>query len=142
MFRDSYVLCIYVTNILCTFHTYSCTGMSKKQLYGFFKWQMNEISQEKTWTRLRMGNLKRETESLQIAAWNNASRSNYIKARIDKTQRNRCGLCGDRDETINDIIRSQCSKIELIEYRSQHTWAGKGIYWELWKKFKFDHANK
>ena len=27
VFRDSYVLCIYVMNILCTFHTYSCMAM-------------------------------------------------------------------------------------------------------------------
>ena len=26
-FQDSYVLCIYVMNILCTFHTYSSTGI-------------------------------------------------------------------------------------------------------------------
>ena len=27
VFRDSYVLCIYVMNILCTFHTYLCMAM-------------------------------------------------------------------------------------------------------------------
>ncbi len=47
----------------------------------------------------------RETESLLIAAQNNAIRTNRIKARIDKTQQNsKCRLCGDRDETINHII--------------------------------------
>ena len=39
---------------------------STEQLYGYFKRQPDEISQEKTWTRLRKGNLKRETESLLI----------------------------------------------------------------------------
>ena len=54
--------------------------------------------QTKTWTWLRKGNLKRETESLLIAAQNNAIRTNNIKARIDKTQQNgKCRLCGDRD---------------------------------------------
>ena len=43
------------------------------------------ISLEKTWTRLRKGNLQRETESLQIAAQNNAIRTNNIKVRMDKT---------------------------------------------------------
>ena len=33
-------------------------------------------------------------------------RTNHIKARIDKIQQNsNCLLCGDRDETINHIIR-------------------------------------
>ena len=46
---------------------------------------------------LRKGNLKRETESLLIAAQNNTIRTNHIKARIDKMQQNsKCRLCGDR----------------------------------------------
>ena len=54
-------------------------------------WQTSEISHENTWTWLRMGNLKRETESLLIAAQNNAIKTNDIKARIDIMQQNsRC----------------------------------------------------
>ena len=34
------------------------------------------------------GNLKRETESLLIAASNNALRADYIEAKIDNTQQN------------------------------------------------------
>ena len=69
----------------------------------------------KTWMRLRKENFKRETESLQIAAQNNAIRTNHIKARIDKTQQNsKCRLCGDRYETINDII-IECSKLAQKE---------------------------
>ena len=69
-----------------------------KQLYGRFKRLINNISNDKTWTWLRKGNFKRETESLLIAAHDNAVRTNHIKARIDKTQQNsKCRLCGDRD---------------------------------------------
>ena len=49
---------------------------------------MSEISHEKTWTCVRKGNLNRETESLLIAVQNNAIRTNYVKARIDKMQQN------------------------------------------------------
>ena len=38
----------------------------------------NKISHEKIWTWLRKRNLKRETQSLLIAAKNNAIRTNYI----------------------------------------------------------------
>ena len=38
----------------------------------------DDIPHEKTWIRLRKGNLKRKTESLLIAAQNNAIRINYI----------------------------------------------------------------
>ena len=40
----------------------------EKQRYGYFKLLSSDIWDEKTWTWLRKGNLKRETESLQIAA--------------------------------------------------------------------------
>ena len=64
----------------------------------------------KTWTWLRKENFKREIESLLIATGNNVIRTNYIKAKIDKTQQNsKCRFSGDRDETINHII-SECSK--------------------------------
>ena len=113
-----------------------------KQLDGRFKRLINNISHDKTWTWLRKGNFKRETESLLMAAQNSAIRTNPIKARIDKTQQNsKCRLCGDRDETINHII-SECSKLAQKEYKARHGWLGKVIHWEMYKKFKFDHANK
>ena len=113
-----------------------------KQLYGPFKRLINNISHQKTWTWLRKGNLKRETESLLIAAQDNAIRTNHIKARIDKTQQNsKCRLCSDRDETINHII-SECSKLAAKEYKARHDWVGKVIHWEMCRKFQFDHANK
>ena len=111
----------------------------EKQLSGR---QTIEISREKTWTRLRKRNLKRETKSLLIAAQKNVIRTNYVKARIDKTQQNNwCRLCGDRDETINRI-RSESSKLAEKVYKTGHDWMGKVIQGELRKKFKFDHANK
>ena len=42
---------------------------------------MNIISHDKTWTWLRKGNFKRDTESLLMAAQNSAIRTNHIKAR-------------------------------------------------------------
>ena len=113
-----------------------------KQTYGGFKRLINNMSHDKTWTWLRKGNFKRETESLRIATQDNAVRANHIKARIDKTQQNsKCRLCGDRDETINHIIR-ECSKLAQKEYKTWHDWLGKVVHWELCKKFKVDHTNK
>ena len=57
----------------------------EKQLYGRFKRLTSDISHEKTLMWLRKGNLKRETEYLLIAAQSNDTRTNHIKARIDKT---------------------------------------------------------
>ena len=114
----------------------------EKQLHGRFKRLISNISLDKTWTWLRKGNFTRESESLLMAVQNSAMKTNHIKARIDKTQRNnKCRLCGDRDETINHII-SECSKLAQKEYKARHDRVGKGIHWEMCKKFKFGHANK
>ena len=56
----------------------------EKQLYGYFKQQTNEIALELTRTWLQNGNFKRKTESLLIAAQNNAIGTNYAKGKIDK----------------------------------------------------------
>ena len=107
-------------------------------------WKMSNsnISHQKTWTWLRKRNLKRETESLLIAAQDNPIRTYHIKARIDKTQQNStCRLCGDRDETINHII-SECRKLTQKEYKARHEWVGQVIHGEMCKKFQFDHTNR
>ena len=114
----------------------------EKQLYVRFKRLINNISYDKTRTWLRKGNFNRETESLLIAAQNNAIKTNHIKAKIDTTQQNsKCRLCGDRDETINHII-SAYSKLAQKEYKTRHDWVCKVIHGEMCKKFKFDHTNK
>ena len=78
----------------------------EKKIYGRSKQLISNISHQKTWSWLRKGNLERETESLLIAAQDNAIRTNHNKAKIDKTQQNsKFTLC----ETINPII-SECSK--------------------------------
>ena len=65
-----------------------------------------------------------------------------IKTRIDKTQQNsKCRLCVDRDETIIHMI-SQYSKLAQKEYKTRHNWMGKGVHWEMSKKFKYDQTNK
>ena len=63
------------------------------------------------WKILKVQNnkKKKETESLLIAAQDNAIRTNYVNARIDQTQQNIYWLYGDKDEIINYII-GKCSK--------------------------------
>ena len=64
-----------------------------------------------------------------MVAQNNVMKSVHIKARIDMIQQNsKCRLCGERDEMINHII-SECSKLAQKEYKTNHDWVGKVIYW-------------
>ena len=112
--------------------------MGRKTTLSTFKRLFRNISHGKTWTWVRKGHFKRETESLPIAAQNNTIRTNHIKARIDKMQQNsRCMLFGDRNETINYII-SECSKLQQKVYKTRHNWVGKVIHWEM----EFNHTNK
>ena len=47
-----------------------------------------------------------------ISSTKHATRTNYVKANIDKTQQNcKCMLCDDKDDTNNHII-NKCSKLE------------------------------
>ena len=70
------------------------------------------------------------------------NRTNYIKARIDKTQQNsKCRWSGERDETNNHVIY-EYSKLAQKEYKTRHDWMGKVIHWEMCKKFRFDYTNK
>ena len=47
-----------------------------------------------------------------MATQNNAIMTNYVEAKIDKTQQDsKCRLCVDRDETMNHIM-SEHGKLE------------------------------
>ena len=56
-------------------------------------------------------------------------------------QNNKYRLCGERDETSSHVI-SECNKLAQKEYKTRHEWVSKVIYWEMCKKFKFNHTNK
>ena len=79
-----------------------------------------EISSDKL---IKLGNFKKETESLQIPAKktkkNNAIKIGYVKTKIDKTQENiKRSLCGDKNETVNHI--SECIKPVQSEFNTWH----------------------
>ena len=55
--------------------------------------------------------MKRETESLVVAAQNQSIRTNLVKAKIDKSQGDSlCRVCRKVDENIDHIV-SGCSKL-------------------------------
>ena len=92
----------------------------------------------------------RETESLLIAAQNNAVRLNHIKAKITNAQQNsKCRLCSDTDEMItrNNKWVQQIGLVSLFngistlfrlfnakailqeeQYYLTHSWEDKGVH--------------
>ena len=87
--------------------------------------QTKEVRSEQSWVWLQNGDFKRETESLIVAAQNQSIRTNLVKAKIDKTQKDTlCRLCKKGDENIGHVV-SGCSKLAQKEYKRRHDKLGK-----------------
>ena len=86
--------------------------------------------------------LKRETESLIVAAQNQSIRANLVKAKINKRQGDSlCRMCRKVDETIDDVV-SGCSQLAQKEYKRRHDNLGKIVDWKLAGKCNFEAGDK
>ena len=86
--------------------------------------------------------MKRETESLIVAAQNQSIRANLVKAKIDKSQRDSlCRVFRKADESIDHIV-SGCSKLSLKEYKRRHDNLEKTVHWKLARKCNFEAGDK
>ena len=84
------------------------------------------------------GDLKRETESLIVAAQNQSIRTNLVKVKIDKSQGDSlCRMCIKVDESIDHIF-SGCSKLAQKAYKRSHDDLGKKVHWRLARKCNFE----
>ena len=63
----------------------------EKVLHGLYLRQNKEVRSDQCLAWLKNGDLKRETESLIVAAQNQSIRANLVKTKIDKSQRD--SLC-------------------------------------------------
>ena len=110
----------------------------KKVLYGQYLRQTKEVRSNQYWAWLQNGDLKRETESLIVAAQNQSIRTNLVKAKIDKSQEDSlCRMCRKVDESIDHIV-SGCSKLAQKECKRRHYNLGKIVHWKLARKFNFE----
>ena len=86
--------------------------------------------------------MKKETESLVVAAQNQSIRINLVKAKIDKIQGDSlCRVCRKVDESIDHIV-SGCSKLAQKEYKRRHDNLGKIVHWKFAKKCNFEAGDK
>ena len=98
--------------------TENTQGWKEMALYEQFARQSEDQRNDETWTWLKEGKLKRETESLIIAAQDQAIRTNYVKAMIKRSQDDpKCRMCKQNNETINHIV-SGCPKLAQKQARS------------------------
>ena len=77
----------------------------EKALHGQYLRQTKEVRSEKSWVWLQNGDLKRGTESLIVAAQNQSTRTNFVKATIDKSHKDTLRrLCKKADESIDHVV--------------------------------------
>ena len=115
---------------------------TEKPMNGQFIRQTQEDATPETWIWIKRGSLKRETESLIVAAQDQALRTNYRKAKIEKsTTDSKCRLCKTRDETVSHLT-SECSKIAQTEYKHRHDKVAAAVHWSICKKHDLPHTNK
>ena len=97
----------------------------EKALHGQYLRQTKEVRSDQCWAWLQNGDLKRETESLIVAAKNQSIRTNLVKTKIDKSQSDSlCRVCRKVDESIDHVV-SGCSKLAQKEYKRRHDNLGK-----------------
>ena len=102
-------------------------------LHGQFVRQTEEVRTEDSWMWLRRGELKRETESLLIAAQDQALATNSIKKRYHRTtDYNKCQLCGEKVESVTHIV-SAFDMLAQGEYKRRHDKVCLFIHWKLCK---------
>ena len=81
-------------------------------LHGVYLRQTKEVRSDQFLAWLQNADLKRETGSLIVAAQNQSIRTNLVKAKIDKSQRDSLfRVCRKVDESIDQIVSGR-SKLE------------------------------
>ena len=114
----------------------------EEPLHSQYLRQTKEVRSEQSWVWLQNGDLKRETESLIVAAQNQSIKTNLVKAKIGKRQKDTlCRLCEKADESI-DCFVSGCSNLAQKEHKRRHDNLGKIVHWKLARKCNYEAGDK
>ena len=117
------------------------TAIEDKPLHGQFERDTKDCkNKDLSWMWLANGDMKRETESLIIAAQDQALSTNSIKKSIYKLDvSEKCRLCGKETENVIHIV-SSCGMLAQKEYKRRHDKVCQNIHWALCIKFGFEFS--
>ena len=104
--------------------------------------QTKEVKSEQSWVWVQNGDLKRETESLMVAAQNQSIRTNLVKAKIGKSQKDMLYRLRKKADEIIDHVVSDCSKLAQKEYKRRHDNLDKIAHCKLARKCNFEAGDK
>ena len=101
------------------------------KLHGQLEKETEEIKTEMSWNWLTKGDLKRETESLLIAAQDQALHMNLVKRDIyNMGETNKCRLCGEKLDSVIHLV-SACKMLAQREYKRRHDKVYQCLHWLL-----------
>ena len=102
-------------------------------MHGQVTWQIEDFASKKSWQWLKRGCLKRQTESVLLAAQDQALGTNYRKGRIERNRKSaKCRMCKEKDETVTHLV-SDCSNLAQKEYKRRHDKVATAVHWSILK---------
>lgn len=111
-------------------------------LHGQFERDTKDIKTETSWDWLTTGDLKRETESLIVAAQDQGLNTNSIRKNIyQQIDSDKCRLCGEKVENVTHIV-SACKMLAQKDYKRRHDKVCSHLHWCLSKKYGFEVEEK
>ena len=114
----------------------------EKVLHSQYLRQTKEVRSDQCCAWLQNEDLKREAESLIVAAHNQSIRTNVVKGKIDKSEADSlCRVCRKKDESIDYIVSGR-SKLAQKEYNRSYDNLEKIVHWKLAGKFNFEAGDK
>lgn len=107
----------------------------EKRLHGKFMRDVSEVADERSWQWLRAGYLGKGTEGFVCAAQEQALRTRFFRATIQKEAIDpMCRVCGKEVESVGHLA-SGCSVLAQKQYKKRHDRMGLRVYWELCRKY-------
>ena len=116
--------------------------LKEKKIHGRVLGDMEEVGTKETWQWLQGGYITKNMEGFIMAAQEQALRTRWFRARIQKEDVSpNCRLCDGGEETVRHLSVG-CPKLSKGPYKRRHDRMGLRLYWELCQKFGIDCGDK
>ena len=118
-----------------------------KVLHGRFLKQLEEggCDPDATWAWLNKESLSRYTEADIFAAQDQAIRTNWLKAAIEKQTEpglsEKCRICNQHNESVEHILNG-CTKLSNGDYKHRHDRVAAALHWGMCRDYGFPAETK